>query len=287
MSFPRASLWLGLPRGGDREASPEAGVDSPVARGTRRQLPGIRSRCERASLWPRGGLISHPTNPRARRTSGVLLVAGFAALMPGFVVAAGSQTGTSYIPPTFSTRVGAISLITGVSLTLLGLIAFDAVLWKAGDRVLSGLGTAVLRGGGDLVGHRDRAGARAARVDVRPGGRVHPRGGLLDAGVRSCGAPDTGHPALGGLGRGGVERRWADPVRSAFRELPTAARAVGASPVRDRPTPRIRAGCFEGSRRSRGIAPARVDRARERRSYLASSRAAGALEATAAVARLT
>jgi len=33
-------------------------------------------------------------------------------------------------------------MIAGVSLTLLGLIAFDVVLWKAGDRVLSGLGTA-------------------------------------------------------------------------------------------------------------------------------------------------
>ena len=72
----------------------------------------------------------------------MLLVAGFAALIPGFVVAAGSQTGTSYIPPTFATRVAAISLITGVSLTLLGLIAFETILWKAGDRIMSGLGTA-------------------------------------------------------------------------------------------------------------------------------------------------
>jgi hypothetical protein len=72
----------------------------------------------------------------------LLLVAGFAALIPGFVVAAGSQTGTSYIPPTFSTRVGAVSVMAGVSLTLVGLIAFDPVLWKAGDRVLAGLGTA-------------------------------------------------------------------------------------------------------------------------------------------------
>ena len=73
---------------------------------------------------------------------GVLLVAGFAALIPGFVVAAGSQTGTSYLPPTFSTRVGAVSVISGVSITLLGLIWFDPILWKAGDRALAGLGTA-------------------------------------------------------------------------------------------------------------------------------------------------
>lgn len=77
-----------------------------------------------------------------QRRPGVLLVAGFAALIPASVVATGSQTGTSYIPPTLSTRVGAVSLIAGVSLTLLGLIAFDLVLWKVGDRVLSGMGTA-------------------------------------------------------------------------------------------------------------------------------------------------
>ena len=63
-------------------------------------------------------------------------------MIPGFVVAAGSQTGTSYIPPTLSTRVGAFSLIAGVSLTLFGLIAFDPILWKAGDRLFAGLGTA-------------------------------------------------------------------------------------------------------------------------------------------------
>lgn len=82
------------------------------------------------------------TGPPARRTSGALLVAGFAALIPAGVIAAGSQTGSSYIPPTFANRAGAVSLIAGVSFTLLGLIAFDLVLWKAGDRVLSGLGTA-------------------------------------------------------------------------------------------------------------------------------------------------
>ena len=83
-----------------------------------------------------------PTSPRTRRAPGVLLVAGFAALIPGFAVASGSQTGTNYIPPTLSNRVGAVSLIAGVSLTLLGLLAFDPVLWRAGDRFLSGLGTA-------------------------------------------------------------------------------------------------------------------------------------------------
>ena len=73
--------------------------------------------------------------------SGMLLVAGFAALIPGFMAAA-SDTGTSYVPPTFSNRVGGISLIAGMSLTLLGLIWFDLVLWKVGDRALSSLGTA-------------------------------------------------------------------------------------------------------------------------------------------------
>jgi hypothetical protein len=72
----------------------------------------------------------------------VLLVAGFAALIPGSVVAATSQTGTSYIPATFSTRVGEVSVVTGLSLTLLGLIRFDPLLWKAGARVLTSLGTA-------------------------------------------------------------------------------------------------------------------------------------------------
>jgi len=58
------------------------------------------------------------------------------------VVASGSQTGTGYVPPTLSTRVGAISQIAAVCFTLFGLIAFHRLLKKAGDRVLSGLGTA-------------------------------------------------------------------------------------------------------------------------------------------------
>lgn len=82
------------------------------------------------------------TSARAGRTPGVLLVAGFAALIPGLVIASGSQTETSYIPPTLSNRVGAVSLIAGVTLTLLGFLAFDPVLWRAGDPLLSGLGTA-------------------------------------------------------------------------------------------------------------------------------------------------
>lgn len=82
------------------------------------------------------------TSPPSRRTPGALLVGGFAALIPAGVIAAGSQTGSNYIPPTLANRVGAISLITGVSFTLFGLFAFDLLLWKAGDRVLSGLGTA-------------------------------------------------------------------------------------------------------------------------------------------------
>jgi hypothetical protein len=78
----------------------------------------------------------------APRASGVLFVAGFAAMTAGVIFWAASQTGTSYVPPTFPARASAVFMIAGVSLTLLGLIAIDVVLWKAGDRVLSGLGTA-------------------------------------------------------------------------------------------------------------------------------------------------
>ena len=119
------------------------GADLPIALGVPAATVAVYSvTVRRLSISPRGGLIPHPTNPRARRTPGVLLVAGFAALIPGFVVAARSQIGTGYIPPTFSTRVGEVSVVTGLSLTLLGLIWFDPLLWKAGDRVLGGLGTA-------------------------------------------------------------------------------------------------------------------------------------------------
>jgi len=80
--------------------------------------------------------------PASRRTSGALLVVSFALMVPGVAFAVASQTGTSYVLPTSSARAGGILLITGMSLTLLGLVAFDGVLWEAGDRVVSGLGTA-------------------------------------------------------------------------------------------------------------------------------------------------
>jgi hypothetical protein len=71
-----------------------------------------------------------------------LLVAGFAAMTAGVIFWSASQTGTSYLRPTFPARASAVFMIVGVSLTLLGFIGFDFVRWKAGDRVLSGLGTA-------------------------------------------------------------------------------------------------------------------------------------------------
>ncbi|MGH9194286.1 MAG: hypothetical protein ACRD1T_00925 [Acidimicrobiia bacterium] len=46
-----------------------------------------------------------------RRISGALLVAGFAFLVPG-VTLPSRQTGTTYFPPTFSTRAGATLLFT-------------------------------------------------------------------------------------------------------------------------------------------------------------------------------
>ena len=76
-----------------------------------------------------------------RRSSGALLVGGFALLIPGVVFAVSSQTGSSYVPPSFSARAGAILLSAGLALTFLGLLGFDRVLWDAGDRVLSGMGT--------------------------------------------------------------------------------------------------------------------------------------------------
>ena len=85
--------------------------------------------------------MPHLAGRSGRRTSGALLVAGFAALVAGiaFFVAAGGLESDVYV--TFSARAKSSLLIAAVSLTLLGLIAFDFVLWKAGDRVLSGLGT--------------------------------------------------------------------------------------------------------------------------------------------------
>ena len=82
------------------------------------------------------------TRQRARRVSGVLLVAGFALMIPGVAFAVASQTGTDAVPPTFATHAGGVLLIGTVSLTLLGLIGFASLLWSSGDRTLSSAGAA-------------------------------------------------------------------------------------------------------------------------------------------------
>ena len=81
-------------------------------------------------------------NTRLERTAGALLVVGFAVFIPGVAFAVSSQTGTDYIPPTFSTYAGAVLLLATLSLTLIGLLVFDAILWRRGDRCLSTVGTA-------------------------------------------------------------------------------------------------------------------------------------------------
>jgi hypothetical protein len=77
-----------------------------------------------------------------RRVAGSLLCAGFALMVPGVAFAVSSQTGTDAVPPTFAAYAGGILLIGTVSLTLTGLIAFDALLWSSGDRALSSAATA-------------------------------------------------------------------------------------------------------------------------------------------------
>lgn len=86
--------------------------------------------------------MRQPTDPRARRTAGTLLLAGFAALVAGiaFFLAAGGVEADN--PVASFERAKSILLIVAVSFTLLGLLAFDSVLWKGGNRLLSGLGTA-------------------------------------------------------------------------------------------------------------------------------------------------
>jgi len=74
--------------------------------------------------------------------AGILLVAGFAFMIPGVAFAVSSQTGSDFVPPTFASRAGAVLLLTTMALTLLGLVAFDAILWRAGERVFSSVGTA-------------------------------------------------------------------------------------------------------------------------------------------------
>lgn len=78
------------------------------------------------------------TDPRARRTAGALLLAGSAtgAAGIGFFLAAADNPVASFESAKSS------FLIAAVSFTFLGLVAFDRILWRGGDRLLSGLGTA-------------------------------------------------------------------------------------------------------------------------------------------------
>ena len=102
-------------------------VRSPVGRcRDHRGCPGCAARSGR-----RGRPDGHT---RLERTAGALLVVGFALLIPGAAFAVSSETGTDYIPPTFSTRAGAVLLLATLSLTLTGLLVFDAILWRRGDR---------------------------------------------------------------------------------------------------------------------------------------------------------
>ena len=79
---------------------------------------------------------------RTAGVAGILLIGGFAFGIPGVAFAVSSQTGSDYVPPTFDSRVGAILLLITMLLTLAGLIAFDAILRRAGDAMFSTLGTA-------------------------------------------------------------------------------------------------------------------------------------------------
>jgi hypothetical protein len=73
--------------------------------------------------------------------AGTLLIAGFAFMIPGVAFAVSSQTGSDFVPPTFDARAGAILLAITMLLTMGGLLQFDAILWRAGDTVLSTIGT--------------------------------------------------------------------------------------------------------------------------------------------------
>jgi hypothetical protein len=78
---------------------------------------------------------------RSAATAGLLLIAGFLLMIPGVVFAVTSMTGSDYVPPRFDARASAILLAGTLLLTLAGLAAFDTILWRSGDRVLSAVGT--------------------------------------------------------------------------------------------------------------------------------------------------
>lgn len=74
--------------------------------------------------------------PRAaRRTCGARPVAGFRFLIPGVAFSWRGQ----FAPPSVLRRPEVRPGIAAVFVALLGLAAFDLVLWYAGDRILSGL----------------------------------------------------------------------------------------------------------------------------------------------------
>jgi hypothetical protein len=78
---------------------------------------------------------------RTAATAGLLLIAGFVLMIPGVVFAVTSMTGSDFVPPTFDARASAILLAGTLIVTLAGLVAFDAILWRSGERVLSAVGT--------------------------------------------------------------------------------------------------------------------------------------------------
>ena len=141
------SMWRQAPRAPQPCAIENASL-GPLARERRGQM--VRSpvgRCRDHRGCPgallRSGRRGRPDgHTRLERTAGALLVVGFALLIPGAAFAVSSETGTDHIPSTFSTRAGAVLLLATLSLTLTGLLVFDAILWRRGDRSLSTVGTA-------------------------------------------------------------------------------------------------------------------------------------------------
>jgi hypothetical protein len=97
-----------------------------------------------SKLWHPSGLMRHLRDPLARRTAGALLVAGFAAMAGGiaFFLAAGGVEADNYGYGRFSGRAKSILLIAAVPSRCSASWRSIRVLWKGGDRLLPGLGTA-------------------------------------------------------------------------------------------------------------------------------------------------